>query len=198
MRLVSQHVFLASNSPRRAELLSQMGISYSIISIAVPEMLAEYERCDEYVFRLAQEKAQAGVDSQSEEDLIVIGADTVILLDDQILEKPKNEQDAFNMLTSLSNRTHLVKTAVSVCNRNNCETIVQTSQVTMAEISSAVISEYWQSGEPCDKAGGYAVQGKGAIFIKHIEGSYSGIMGLPIYETARLLNKFGVKPSLVR
>jgi len=195
MRSIKQQIFLASKSPRRAEILTQMGISFDTICISVPETLAENELCDNYVFRLAQDKAQAGVDSRSEEDLLVIGADTVIFFNDQILEKPKNEQDAFNMLTSLSNNTHLVKTAVSVCNRNQCRTVVQTSRVTMANISSSEISDYWQTGEPCDKAGGYAVQGQGAVFIKHIEGSYSGIMGLPIYETARLLNKFELRPE---
>jgi len=193
MRLNSQQIFLASKSPRRAEILTQMGISYDIIQVSVPEILATNELCEDYVFRLAQEKAQAGLDSRSEEDLLVIGADTVIFFNDRILEKPKNEQEAFKMLSSLSNNTHLVKTAVSVCNRIHCQTIVQTSRVTMANLSRSEISDYWKTSEPCDKAGGYAIQGKGAIFIKHIEGSYSGIMGLPIYETARLLNKFGIK-----
>ena len=198
MRLKKRHIFLASKSPRRAELLTQMGISYEIISISVPEIPIENESCDDYVFRLAQEKAQAGAKTLSEEELLVIGADTVIFFNDRILEKPINEQDAFNMLTSLSNNTHLVKTAVSICDRNQCETIVQTNQVTMAKLTRREISDYWQTGEPRDKAGGYAIQGKGAIFIKHIEGSYSGIMGLPIYETARLLNKFGTQPGIIR
>jgi len=197
MRSNNKQVFLASSSPRRAEILTQMGIFFRIISVSVPEIASENEICDEYVYRLAREKAQVGVKSRSEEDLVVIGADTVILLDNQILEKPINEQDAFNMLASLSNKTHLVKTAVSVCSRIKCETVVQTSQVTMADLSSSEISAYWQSGEPCGKAGGYAVQGKGAMFIKHIEGSYSGIMGLPIYETARLLNEFEVRSNFI-
>ena len=193
MRTKKQQVYLASGSPRRAELLTQMGVNFQRVSINVPEILSEDESCEDYVFRLAQEKAKAGLDSLSEENSVVIGADTVILLGDSIMQKPIDENDAFKMLSLLSNNTHLVLTAVSVCNQEKSETVVQTNKVTMCEISEAEISHYWFSGEPQDKAGGYAVQGKGAMFIKHIEGSYSGIMGLPIYETARLLNSFGVK-----
>ena len=186
-------IYLASSSPRRVELLEQMGVTFSLLKISVPENPSDYESCDEYIYRLSQEKAGAGVLALNEDNIIVVAADTVILFGDRILEKPKNEEDAFRMLTSLSNKRHLVKTAVSVCNRFKCETIIQTSQVTFCELSAVEISAYWKSGEPCDKAGGYAVQGRGAIFIKRIEGSYSGIMGLPIYETARLLNNFGIK-----
>ena len=193
MRTNKHQIYLASSSPRRAELLTQMGVSFQTISINVPEVLSENESCHEYVSRLAQEKAKAGLASLLGDDLLVIGADTVIFMGNEILEKPADQRDAFRILSQLSNKTHSVLTAVSVCHKNMCETLIQTNQVTMRVISQAEITQYWLTGEPHDKAGAYGIQGKGALFIKHIEGSYSGIMGLPIYETARLLNSFGVK-----
>jgi len=130
MRSKDQHIFLASSSPRRAELLAQMGIHFEVIPVSVPESPVKNELCDDYVSRLAMQKAKAGMDSRVEMELVVIGADTVILFNDQILEKPKDEKDAFKKLASLSNKTHLVKKEINVCNREKHKTVVQTNRVT--------------------------------------------------------------------
>jgi len=186
-------IYLASSSPQRVALLKQIGIIFEQVNVDVPEVLGANEACDDYICRLAVDKAQAAMVGRVDSDAVFIGADTVILIKGQILEKPTDELDARNMLLQLSGKTHNVKTAVAVCNNKNCEVIVQSNQVVMGKIDNHDITAYWQTGEPHNKAGAYGIQGIGAQFITHIEGSYSGIMGLPIYETVQLLKHFGVK-----
>lgn len=181
-------ILLASGSPRRKELLEQLGYQFAVIRTDVEEMRQRGESPFEYVSRLSQDKALAGVALSPES--IVIGSDTIVVCEQNVLEKPSDYLDAKQMLTQLSGRAHQVMTAVTVANKQKRETVVVTTDVWFKPLSEQEIEQYWQSGEPCDKAGSYAIQGLGGRFVTRIEGSYYAVVGLPLYETDQLLHKF--------
>lgn len=181
-------IYLASASPRRSALLAQIGVAHRVAPVHVDESVVAPEGPEKYVTRLAALKADTLWDSlPAEQRLPVLGSDTSVVVDRAILGKPSNEDDCVRMLELLSGRTHQVHTAVAVRTGQGSDVRLSISDVTFRELSKAEMRAYWQTGEPVDKAGGYAVQGRGAIFIRHIAGSYSGIMGLPLFETAELL-----------
>lgn len=183
----SSILFLASSSPRRRELLEQIGVSFNLLSVEIDEKPFPAESPIEFVIRMAAEKSQAGM-AKSGGNGAVLGADTIVVLDNEIMGKPVDEAHAFDMLSRLSGRTHEVLSAVSLRSDLH-QQAVSKSRVTFREISAVEMHDYWLSGEPKDKAGGYAIQGFGAVFIEHLEGSYSGVMGLPLFETAQLLEQ---------
>ncbi|MDH5300236.1 MAG: Maf-like protein [Gammaproteobacteria bacterium] len=185
-------VLLASGSPRRRELLTQIGVQFELILPDCDEQILPGEAAEQYVARVALDKARAGWAMAAQRNLPVLGADTSVIVDQQILGKPVDQTHAAQMLRALAGRTHRVLTAVALVQGTSEQIVVQQSMVRMRAISDQEMTAYWNSGEPQGKAGGYAVQGLGAIFIEHIEGSYSGIMGLPVFETAQLLQRFGV------
>jgi septum formation protein len=184
-------VHLASQSPRRRELLAQIHVRHDVIAVAVDETPRAGEAPAEYVLRLALVKARAG--HRLRPDRPVLGADTAVVLDERILGKPRNRQDAAAMLAQLSGREHRVLTAVALVGERE-ETRLSVSHVRFRPIDAAEAAAYWATGEPADKAGGYAVQGLGAVFIESIAGSYSGIVGLPLFETGELLRRAGIAP----
>ena len=187
---MSPSVFLASQSPRRAELLAQIGVPFNVAKIHVPECRAEGELPCDYVQRLALEKAQTG--ARCYPGHVVVGADTIVQLQDHVLEKPRDQAHAADMLSLLANNTHQVHTAVAVCRDTQIAQTLVTSLVTFRAITPAEIARYWATGEPCDKAGGYGIQGFGGVFVTHLDGSYSAVMGLPVAQTGALLAEFGV------
>ncbi|ASJ37564.1 Maf family protein [Vibrio vulnificus] len=180
---------LASGSPRRKELLAQLGYTFDVVLPDIEECKAEQETTAEYVLRLSQQKAQAGLALVSESS-IVVGSDTVVVCDGQVLEKPHHFADAQRMLTQLSDRRHQVMTAVTVVSAEKQHSVVVTTEVWFKKLTQEEIEQYWQSGEPCDKAGSYGIQGLGGRFVTRIEGSYSAVVGLPLYETDQLLHEF--------
>jgi len=185
-------IILASGSPRRHELLLQLGIEHEILPVDIDEACLKEESPEDCVERLALEKARAAHDQN--ELALAIGSDTMVIIDDKILGKPRDRADGLQMLECLSNRSHEVLTAVAVAGNGRELSCVQRSKVVFRELSFAEITAYWQSGEPHDKAGGYAIQGIAAQFIERLEGSYSGVMGLPLYETAQLLRELDINP----
>ena len=189
-------LYLASGSPRRRELLTQIGVSFNTISAAIDETPFANESPLAYVERLALEKARAGFDRLLKSILgstfCVLGADTAVVLDGHILGKPVDEVDALAMLMALSGREHEVLTAVALIDAERSETRVVRSRVSFRNISKQEACLYWASGEPRDKAGGYAIQGLAAVFVAGLNGSYSGVVGLPVCETAELLGHFGI------
>lgn len=185
-------IFLASASPRRRELLEQIGVAHQVVEVRVDEALHAGEAPELYVVRLALAKAHAGHAICS--DWPVLGADTAVVIDGVILGKPRDRADGLTMLAQLSGRTHHVYTGVALVNAaGEAQTRLSVSAVTFRAIADRERAAYWDSGEPADKAGGYAVQGLGAIFIERLEGSYSGVMGLPLFETAALLRGCGIE-----
>ncbi|XKH61213.1 Maf family nucleotide pyrophosphatase [Halomonas sediminis] len=180
---------LASASPRRKALLASIGVKVDVIACDVDETLLPGEVSVDYVIRLAMAKASAAIPST---DLPILGSDTAVVLDDCVLGKPQDADHAAAMLRSLSGRSHDVVTAVAVHGPGGMLTACVTTQVTMRRLSEAEIAAYWRTGEPQDKAGGYAIQGKAAIFVERIAGSHSAVVGLPLYETAELLSRQGV------
>lgn len=186
-------LYLASGSPRRKELLSQIGLKYKQVLPAVDETKEENETPESYVKRLAKLKAQAGQRMLLQaKQKPVLGADTIVVLDGRVFGKPKDKEEAFAMLMALSGRTHQVMTAVAVVTDSSEKVVCCCSKVSFREIDPGEARAYGETGEPMDKAGAYAVQGIGAVFVKKIEGSYSGIVGLPLMETATLLRDIGV------
>lgn len=195
MSAVVPDLYLASQSPRRRELLQQIGVRHAVINAAIAEQPGTHETALAYVQRLAREKAAAGYAELLRQHLPlapVLGADTLGLLDGQILEKPLNQVHAQAMLRQLSGRTHQVITAVALHSANRQAVRVATTEVTFRDLSDAEIAAYWATGEPQDKAGSYAIQGLGAVFVKEIHGSYSCVVGLPIEATCELLREFAV------
>lgn len=180
-------VLLASASPRRAELLAQINVEFEQFPVNVPEERDPIEMPEEYVRRLALAKAKAGRALHAQDRRPVIGADTIVVYDDMVFEKPRDQIHASAMLRRLSGVTHQVLTAVAVATANNEDVAISRTDVTFRPINDAEINAYWESGEPQDKAGGYAIQGQAALFVNKINGSYSGVMGLPLFETAELL-----------
>ena len=181
---------LASVSPRRRELLAQIGVPHILAAPEVDEAVLPGEAAADYVVRIARAKADS-VGARAT-GLPVLAADTIVVLDGSIRGKPRNAEQGIAMLLELSGRTHAVLTAVALAARNSLQHRVSASEVRFRPLSRAECSAYWQSGEPHDKAGGYAVQGRGAVFIEHLSGSYSGVVGLPLFETAQLLAAAGV------
>jgi septum formation protein len=240
-------IYLASASPRRRELLRQIGVPFQVLGVEIDESVRFAEAAPVYVARLAQAKAAAGwaligdasgcaagrdvaaggavagaaaggmvvggaaacgaVDSRSvarcsaavgvatpgaARNALVLAADTAVVLDGKILGKPADRQEAFAMLRQLSGRTHEVLTAIAVVTASGVESRVSRSEVAFRAIADVEAHAYWDTGEPCDKAGAYAIQGRAAVFVADLRGSYSGVMGLPLYETAELLAGAGV------
>jgi len=186
-------VYLASGSPRRRELLQQIGVSFRVVRAAVDEAALPGEASAAYVARLAAAKADAGWErSRDASGVPVLAADTAVVLDGKILGKPADRQDAEDMLLQLSGRTHEVLTAIALRTPGGLHSRISRSEVTFRAIAAGEARSYWETGEPCDKAGAYAIQGRAAIFIADLRGSYSGEMGLPLFETAELLTKAGL------
>lgn len=183
-----QQIYLASASPRRRLLLEQIDVQFECLAVSVDEKILPNENATEYALRLAVAKAQAGWDSALRlRDKPVLGADTIVVCDGVILGKPKDENDAVETLLMLSGKRHEVITAIALVKGDRIDTAISVSTVLFRDITREEAHDYWASGEPCDKAGSYGIQGIAAIFIKEISGSHSGIMGLPLYETANLL-----------
>lgn len=183
-------IYLASNSPRRRELLTQIGVDFTVLSVDVDERHFENESPVDYVQRVAIAKAQAGWDSVDGcKKKPVMGSDTSVVLTNDVLGKPTSEEHAKEMLQHLSGQCHKVLTAVAIVTEEKVWLELSTSKVTFAELTHDDINWYLSTQEGVDKAGGYAVQGLAAVFIEKIEGSYSGIMGLPLRETALLLTR---------
>jgi septum formation protein len=188
-------VYLASGSPRRRELLQQIGVSFRVVGTTVDEAVRSAETASAYVLRLAAAKAEAGWErSRDGADVPVLAADTAVVLDGRILGKPADRQDALGLLEELSGRTHEVLTAVALRTPNGLQSRISHSEVTFRSIAAGEARAYVETGEPSDKAGAYAIQGLGAIFIAYLRGSYSGVMGLPLFETAELLSNAGLVP----
>ena len=186
-------VYLASASPRRRELLQQIGVSFRVVGTAVDEAIRPGESAPAYVLRLAAAKTDAGWQSSRDaSEAAVLAADTAVILGGRILGKPADRQDAEDMLRQLSGRTHEVLTAVALRTGNGVLTRISRSEVTFRNLAAGEIQAYWETGEPGDKAGAYAIQGRAAVFIADLRGSYSGVMGLPLFETAELLSGAGV------
>jgi len=187
----SPTIYLASRSPRRVELLKQIGLACIIHPADIDETQAEGESAQTYVVRLAQEKAQAclNVLSASQAAHPILAADTTVALHGKVLGKPENDNDARIMLSSLAGGIHEVHTAVALAYINKIEVVLSTTRVEMMQLSQAQIERYIATGEHTDKAGSYGIQGLAGAWIKRIEGSYTGVMGLPIFETAELLRK---------
>lgn len=197
-------LYLASASPRRQALLAQIGLSVQTVPQAVPEQRLGQESPENYVQRLALEKARAGLASLEETRLRpVLGADTAVVLGDEIFGKPAHEAEALAMLGRLSGRTHRVLSAVAVVGggilgQDKASQVTEAvrmneSRVRFRDLTEAECRAYWRTGEPADKAGAYGIQGMAALFIEHLEGSYSGVMGLPLFETGELLRQFGIE-----
>ena len=166
-----------------------MGLEFSAVGVDVVERRNDGESAATMVLRLAEEKVRAAEAPASQ---VVVGADTAVVLDDHIFGKPRDEADALFMLARLSGRTHRVLTGVAVRSGDRVRTALSATDVRFREVCPDEALAYWQSGEPCDKAGAYAIQGLGGVFVESISGSYSGVVGLPVYETAQLLREAGV------
>jgi septum formation protein len=185
---------LASQSPRRRQLLEQLGLRVGVIELDLPELRAPGEPAEDYVSRVAREKAGAGLLKViAVPGACVLGADTEVVLDGHVFGKPRDEDDAARMLQRLSGRTHRVLSAVWLVSAAREAHALSVSEVRMADLSEAQIRAYLATGEAMGKAGAYAIQGHAAAFIEHLSGSYTGVMGLPLFETARLLDDFGVR-----
>jgi len=185
-------IYLASKSPRRAELLEQIGIGFELVDVDVAEVREPNEMAEAFVQRLARDKAQAGW-LACNKAYPVLGADTIVVLEDEILGKPSSPADAERMLARLSGKQHSVITAIAMLNADQESVRTSRSQVTFRKISELERENYVATGEPLDKAGAYAIQGQAAVFIAHLEGSFSGVMGLPLFETADLLQEFAIQ-----
>lgn len=186
-------LFLASASPRRRELLAQIAVPCVTQIASIDETPLPAEPAAVYVERLALEKARAGLRALGERaDAVVLGADTAVVLDGRILGKPADFAESREMLLSLSGRSHQVMTAVALVGAGRESSRVVTSEVGFRTLGEAEIEAYWASGEPCDKAGSYGIQGLAAVFVNRVQGSYSAVVGLPLCETAEMLGQFGI------
>ena len=185
----SLHLHLASSSPRRRQILEALGLEFTAAGADVDETPVAGEPAEVMVLRLAEAKARAGGGDAA---TVVIGADTAVVLDGAVFGKPRNRADALAMLAALSGHRHRVLTGVAVKSPEGITSVLSTSEVEFREIDPDEARAYWQSGEPADKAGAYAVQGLGGAFVSSIAGSYSGIVGLPVFETTALLKRAGI------
>ena len=190
-------LYLASRSPRRQELLRQVGVRFELLDVDVDERPAPGQAAADYAVATALAKARAGA-AAATQPLPVLGADTDVVLDGRILGKPRDRADGVAMLLSLAGRTHEVYSAIALVRGTRAETALSVTGVTFGPITPATAQGYWDSGEPKDKAGGYGIQGLGAQFVRTIQGSYSGVVGLPLYETCDLLRRFGIETLGVR
>ncbi len=181
-------VYLASASPRRKELLSLLNVPFDILRVEVEEQRQPGESARAYVQRLAKEKSVAGWQA-CQGARPVLGADTIVVFGEEVLEKPTDFADAQRILQLLSGKTHTVMTAVALTTVNGSDVVLVCSDVTFRELTAEDIASYWQTGEPADKAGAYGIQGIGGKFVKHLNGSYSAVVGLPLLETDQLLQK---------
>lgn len=187
-------LYLASKSPRRRELLGRLGLEFGVLEIDIPEQRQPGETAEDYVHRVAREKAAAGLRMAHDPSALVLGSDTEVVLDDEVFGKPADADAATAMLRRLSGRTHRVLSAVSLVSASRQAQAMSISNVTFAELDDAQIAAYVATGEPFGKAGGYAIQDRAEIFVSRLEGSYSGVMGLPLFETSQLLAEFGLAP----
>jgi len=188
-----QQIILASASPRRQELLTQIGVSFRVESQDIDETLRSGEAARDYVQRMADTKAESALHSLAEDSQrVVLAADTIVICDDEVMGKPANQADALRMLLQLSEREHHVLSAVTVATRSERYSAISDSSVYFRAIDPQEAERYWLSGEPAGKAGAYGIQGRAAVFVKHLVGSYSGVMGLPLFETAELLSRFDI------
>ncbi|WP_211185327.1 Maf family protein [Thalassotalea algicola] len=185
------NLILASQSPRRKSLLTQLGYQFSCQPANIDECVLANESPHDYVERLAKEKAQC-VASCAGEESVVLGSDTTVVVNGEILGKPADFDDFSRMMASISGTSHQVLTGIAAVSRNKVLSSVIQTNVFFKQLSSNEIEHYWQSGEPQDKAGGYGIQGIGGQFVIEIQGSYSAVVGLPMYETVALLAHFGV------
>ena len=184
---------LASASPRRRELLAQIGVPFVTLIASIDETALPGEPAERYVERLAREKALAGLAALSDPaDAVVLGADTAVVLDGRILGKPADRAECLATLVALSGREHQVLTAVALASAQRTESRVVASRVRFRPLRAGEAEAYWATGEPCDKAGSYGIQGLAAVFVSQLEGSYSAVVGLPLCETAQLLGEFGI------
>jgi septum formation protein len=206
MKPADNKIYLASKSPRRRELLRQIGVEFELLLLRgegprgpdVSEEVLPNEKAEDYVVRVTREKAEQAWKIMLARRLPlrpVLAADTTVVIDGRILGKPANEAEAMDMLRALSGRTHQVITSVALHRDGETFQQTQTSEVTLSPLTDEMMRAYCASSEPYDKAGGYGIQGIAAVFVKHIAGSYTGIMGLPLFETAQLLNQAGI-PTL--
>lgn len=186
------NIFLASKSPRRRELLRQLGVAFEVIGLDIPEQRLPGESPEDYVSRVAREKAGAGLlQVAAAPGALVLGADTEVVLEGEVFGKPADAADAAAMLRRLSGRRHRVVSTVWLLDAGREEHATSVSTVEFMPLDEAMIAAYVASGEPFDRAGAYAIQGRAGAFVRHLEGSYTGVMGLPLYETADLLRRFG-------
>lgn len=183
-------LLLASSSPRRQEILLSLGLSFSIQRVEIDESHVQGESPEQMVLRLAVGKANA---ANIATDQVAIGADTAVILGERVLGKPRDREQGVDMLLSLSGRVHSVLTGVAVRSQAGMETALSSTDVMFREIDQDEARRYWQSGEPRDKAGGYGIQGLGGVFVAAINGSYTGVMGLPVFETVALLEAAGIE-----
>ena len=202
-----ESIILASASSRRQELLTQIGVRFTVRSQYIDESIRIGELANDYVSRMAQEKANSALSAlcvtKDSSDTLVLAADTSVVCDATVLGKPLDEADAVDMLRRLSGREHRVLSAVTLSTQDKQRTVLSESRVTFCEISIEEAQQYYRSGEPLGKAGAYAIQGYAAVFVEQLVGSYSGVMGLPLFETAQLLAEFSVpmqsiNPALVK
>lgn len=185
----SPKLHLASASPRRRQILDGLGLQFSFAGTNIDESRIADETATEMVLRLALQKAR----SADRPDEAVLGYDTAVVLGDRIFGKPASREDAEAMLAALSGRTHDVLTGIALLHCGNAQQVLSRNRVRFRDISRAEASAYWQTGEPADKAGGYAIQGLAAVFVEDLQGSHSGVIGLPVFETASLLRTIGIE-----
>lgn len=187
-------LILASASPRRLELLQQVGLFPDVRPADIDESLRAGEHATDYVLRMAEEKARLIAQGYLAEH-VVLGADTSVVVDDLVLGKPDDQAHAAHMLSMLTGRKHQVLSAVTVISAGQVASCLSVTEVYFRDVSEQEMAGYWRTGEPLGKAGGYAIQGLGSAFIERIEGSYSGVMGLPLFETCELLQRSGISIS---
>lgn len=187
-------LYLASTSPRRRELLAQTDIKFSVLDVAIDESQRPNELPTAYVERLAKEKAEAGFQSVADDEhAIVLAADTIVVLEDDILDKPSDKSQAQAMLRALSGRSHVVMTAFAIKTKQQIRVQRVNTTVFFRPITSKEVDWYWQTGEQLDKAGGYGIQSKGGVFVSAISGSYSAVVGLPLAEVLTALHALGIQ-----
>lgn len=187
-----QLLYLASASPRRRELLEQIGVPVQQLPVAVDEQTLPGESLECYVQRVTCDKVQAGI-ARAPAGAVVLAADTAVVLDGVILGKPVDRADGLRMLQTLSGREHQVMTAVAVARGTELQIRLVVSRVRFRQLTDSELATYWDTGEPQDKAGSYGIQGLAAVFVEHLQGSYSAVVGLPLMETAELLDRFGIR-----
>jgi len=195
----NKNLILASQSPRRKELLAQLGYRFSVQASDIDESVKEAEPPHDYVLRLAKQKAQhilASLSVEEQTNSFVLGSDTSVVLNGQILGKPESEDDCINTLSLLSNNHHQVLTAIALASKSGVQGEIITTDVVFKVLTTAEIQAYWLTGEPQDKAGSYGIQGIAGQFVKSINGSYSAVVGLPLYETAQLLTNAGFSGAI--